>query len=125
MNKIYLKEIQIHNLLLKMRSRIGRKGGIKSGQVKRQRKAMKEQMEMLLSLPVKSKDMKEQLKQFGIDEDNIDNQMLLLVGLFEASLKGNVQAFNSIQELVEKKQDENKDTMNKLDEVLKNIGGVV
>ena len=31
----------------------------------------------------------------------------------------------SIQELVEKKQDENKDTMNKLDEVLKNIGGVV
>ncbi len=86
---------------------------------------MKEQMEMLLSLPVKSKDMKEQLKQFGIDEDNIDNQMLLLVGLFEASLKGNVQAFNSIQELVEKKQDENKDTMNKLDEVLKNIGGVV
>lgn len=125
MNKIYLKEIQIHNLLLKMRSRIGRKGGIKSGQVKRQRKAMKEQMEMLLSLPVKSKDMKEQLKQFGIDEDNIDNQMLLLVGLFKASLKGNVQAFNSIQELVEKKQDENKDTMNKLDEVLKNIGGVV
>ena len=89
---------------------------------------MKEQMEMLLSLPVKSKDMKEQLKQFGIDEDNIDNidnQMLLLVGLFKASLKGNVQAFNSIQELVEKKQDENKDTMNKLDEVLKNIGGVV
>ena len=108
-----------------MRSRIGRKGGIKSGQVKRQRKAMKEQMEMLLSLPVKSKDMKEQLKQFGIDEDNIDNQMLLLVGLFKASLKGNVQAFNSIQELVEKKQDENKDTMKKLDEVLKNIGGVV
>ena len=30
---------------------IARKGGIKSGEIRRQRKAMKEQMEMLLALP--------------------------------------------------------------------------
>lgn len=95
-----------------MRSKIGRKGGIRSGEVKRQRKAMQEQMELLLSLPVKNKDMKKQLKQFGIEDENVDNQMLLLVGLFKSSLKGNVQAFNSIQELVGEKNKNNGDIEN-------------
>lgn len=105
-----------------MRSKIGRKGGIKSGEVKRQRKAMKEQMEMLLSLPVKDKDMKKQLNQFGIDEENVDNQMLLLVGLFKSSLKGNVQAFNSIQELVEDKNNKDNKEIENLVPLAKMLG---
>ena len=37
----------------------GRKGGQKSGEVRRKRKAMKEQLKLLLSLPLKDEDIKQ------------------------------------------------------------------
>ena len=79
----------------------GRKGGIKSGEVRRKRKAMKEQMEMLLSLPFKSKKQFNFMKELGIEEDNIDNQMALIVAMYGKALKGDVQAFNTIREVVQ------------------------
>ena len=60
------------------------KAGKASGEAKRKRKAMKEQMEMLLSLPFNLKDKKgndviEALSSLGIEKDNIDNQMALII----------------------------------------------
>lgn len=81
--------------------RNGRKGGKKSGEVRRQRKAMKEQMEMLLSLPFKSKKQFDFMKKLGIKEDEIDNQMALIVALYGKALKGDVQAFNTIREVTQ------------------------
>ena len=81
--------------------RNGRKGGKKSGEVRRQRKAMKEQMEMLLSLPFKSKKQFNFMKELGIKEDEIDNQMALIVALYGKALKGDVQAFNTIREVTQ------------------------
>lgn len=78
-----------------------RKGGKKSGEVRRKRKAMKEQMEMLLSLPFKSKKQFNFMKELGIEEDNIDNQMALIVAMYGKALKGDVQAFNTIREVVQ------------------------
>lgn len=78
-----------------------RKGGKKSGEVRRKRKAMKEQMEMLLSLPFKSKKQFNFMKELGIEEDNIDNQMALMVAMYSKALKGDVQAFNTIREVVQ------------------------
>ena len=83
----------------------GAKGGKKSGEVRRQRKAMKEQMEMLLSLPFKQKKQLNFIKDLGIEEDEIDNQMALIVAMYGKALKGDVQAFNTIREVV---QDEKK-----------------
>ena len=83
----------------------GQKGGQKSGEVRRQRKAMKEQMEMLLSLPFKQKKQLDFMKDLGIEENEIDNQMALIVAMYGKALKGDVQAFNTIREVV---QDENK-----------------
>lgn len=82
-----------------------KKGGQKSGEVRRQRKAMKEQMEMLLSLPFKQKKQFDFMKELGIEENNIDNQMALIVAMYGKALKGDVQAFNTIREVV---QDEKK-----------------
>lgn len=82
-----------------------KKGGQKSGEVRRQRKAMKEQMEMLLSLPFKQKKQLDFMKDLGIEESNIDNQMALIVAMYGKALKGDVQAFNTIREVV---QDEKK-----------------
>lgn len=121
--------LKAENLTSEQLRERARKGGIKSGKVRRQRKAMKEQMEMLLSLPVKSSKIKEQLKSLGIEEDEIDNQMALIVSLYQTAIKGgknSVNAFNTIMEMTEKKDKEtNKETLDKLDEVLKGLGGVV
>ena len=77
----------------------GAKGGKKSGEVRR--KAMKEQMEMLLSLPFKQSEPLDFMKNLGIEEDNLDNQMALIVAMYGKALKGDVQAFNTIREVVQ------------------------
>ena len=82
-----------------------RQGGQKSGEVRRKRKAMKEQMEMLLSLPFKQEKQLNFMKSLGIEENEIDNQMALMVAMYGKALKGDVQAFNSIREVI---QDEKK-----------------
>lgn len=79
----------------------GVKGGKKSGEVRRKRKAMKEQMEMLLSLPFKQSESLNFMKDLGIEEDNLDNQMALIVAMYGKALKGDVQAFNTIREVVQ------------------------
>lgn len=82
----------------------GRKGGQKSGEVRRQRKAMKEQAELLLSLPFnltdrKGNELKEVLKKLGIDEDNIDNQMAIIVALWKTALGNGRNQVTAVQEL--------------------------
>lgn len=92
----------------------GAKGGKKSGEVRRKRKAMKEQMEMLLSLPCKvqdrdGNDMSKILAEtFGIDEKNIDNQMLMIAALWKTATNSNssqqIQAIKEIREMVKDEQ---------------------
>lgn len=121
--------LKAENLTSEQLRERARKGGIASAKVKKKRKAMREQMEMLLSLPVKNNKLKEQLKKIGIKSNEIDNQMALIVSLYQTALKGgknSVQAFNTIIEMTEEKEKTtNKETLNKLDEVLKELGGVV
>ena len=87
----------------------GAKGGQKSGEVRRQRKAMKEQFEMLLTLPFKQVEQLEFIKELGLNEDDIDNQMALVVAMYGKALKGDVQAFNTIREVTQDSQVVNKE----------------
>ena len=87
----------------------GAKGGKKSGEVRRQRKAMKEQMEMLLSLPFKQIEKLDFIENLGIDKGQIDNQMALLVAMYGRALKGDVQAFKEIREVAQDNQTISKD----------------
>ena len=99
--------IRNEDLTPEQRRENARKAGIASAKAKKKRKAMKEQMDMLLSLPVKSPKMKEQLKKLGIKSNEIDNQMALIVSLYQTALKGgknSVQAFNAIMEMTEEKE---------------------
>lgn len=85
------------------------KGGRKSGEVRRQRKAMKEQLEMLLSLPFKQVEQLNFMQELGINKEDVDNQMALLVALYGKALKGDVQAFNTIREVTQDSQITNKE----------------
>lgn len=81
-----------------------KKGGQKSGEVRRQRKAMKEQAELLLSLPFNIKDkqgneLKGVLEKLGIDEGNIDNQMAMIVALWKTALGNGRNQVTAVQEL--------------------------
>lgn len=71
----------------------GRKGGIKSGETKRNKKAMKETLELLLSMPLKNKKLvdPEQIKSFAdLNGKNIDIQTAILIAQIQKALKGSV-----------------------------------
>ena len=58
-------------------------------------------MELLLSLNIKDEKTKNTLKAFGINEKEMNNQTLLMVGLFKAAMNGNVNAYKEIQTMIE------------------------
>lgn len=90
-----------------------KKGGKRSGEVRRQRKAMREQAELLLSMTFNIQDKQgkglvEQLKALGIPEDQINNQMASLVALWKTTLfngKNQVSAFQELRDLVGDKEE--------------------
>lgn len=95
----------------------GQKGGQKSGEVRRQRKAMKEQMEMLLSLPFNLKDNKgndvaDMLSQLGIEKENIDNQMAMIISLWKTAIGNSNQKIQAVREIREIVQETEKTTDN-------------
>ena len=94
-------------------------GGKASGKARRERKKMREQAEMLLSLPFQDRPIKDvdgntrsllevYKERSGIEDlSEIDNQMAMLIAMWQQALsgdKGSVQAFNSLRELVGEKQ---------------------
>lgn len=109
--------------------RNGAKGGKKSGEVRRQRKAMKEQMDLLLSLPFNLKDSKgndvaDSLEFLGIDKENIDNQMAIVISLWKTAMNSNsAQQINAVREIRDITRDnkENATDLNSVKEVLVKI----
>lgn len=81
----------------------GKKGGIASGKARRERKALKEQLEILLKLPLKNEKMKKQIVDIGIDEREIDNQMALTISLYQEALTGNTKAYELIRDTLGEK----------------------
>lgn len=114
--------------------RKGRNGGIKSGEVRRKKKLMKDQISLLLSLPFPDvrdktgKKIRTMFKQLGIDDENIDNQMAMIIAMWQRALKGDYQAFNSLRDTVgEKPKDEvsveNPNATKILSSISKQLGG--
>ena len=86
---------------IKQRAReIGKKGGQAFARNVRKRKALKEQMELLLTLPLTDERAKKQFESMGIDADNMDNQMAMVVKTYAQALKGNINAVNTIREII-------------------------
>ena len=66
-----------------------------------ERKAMKEQLQMLLEMDVTKANDRKRLKELGISDNQMNNQMLLMTSLFRRGLMGDVQAIKQINEMVE------------------------
>ena len=102
----------------------GSKGGKQAQAARRKRKTQREQLELLLSLPLKNEKAKQQLLSVGIDESDANNQMAMNVAMLNLILKGGkgaVQAYNTFNTILgdlEKNQLE-RDKMKQEIEILK------
>lgn len=85
---------------------IARMGGIASGKARKRKKLMAEQIDLLFSLPLKNEKAKKQLEALGVDAENIDNQMAMLVSMLNTALsndKNKVAAATFLRDTVGEK----------------------
>lgn len=76
---------------------IGRKGGIASGQARRQKANLKKAMQTLLGMDVASEKARKQLEELGLAPTN---EMLLAVSTLQQATKGNQRATENVMKMV-------------------------
>lgn len=92
--------------------KMGAKGGIASGKARRERKAMREQLEMLLKLPLKNEKLKKQIADLGVNKKEIDNQMAMTIALYQEAMRGNTKAYELIRDTIGEKPIEQVQNLN-------------
>lgn len=80
----------------------GRKGGIASGKSRRRKKTMREAMELIAEQPLTHKGLRKSIKAItdGIEDDDIDMITAATMGVFQAAIKGNVSAYETIGKML-------------------------
>ena len=79
---------------------LGRNGGIASGVSRRRKRSLKEAADLYLSLPVSDRKMWNKISRHGVDPDDIDNQMAMIIGLTMAATAGDAKAAKVIVDLL-------------------------
>lgn len=90
----------------------GKKGGIKSGKVRAERKSIKEQLQLLLSMPVTNEIRLNKLREAGFTDIEINNQLFLTYTIFEKALSGDVKATSLIFKTVQNEDSEKANIFN-------------
>ncbi|MCR5034403.1 MAG: KGG domain-containing protein [Clostridia bacterium] len=120
---------------LEERRELGSKGGKNSGEVRRRKRSMRETCDIVLAMPIKSleeaelidiADMKSFVEAKG---KNVTVQDVMILRQVQLALAGSHRSFEFIRDTVGEKPKErietSTETLDRLDEVLANIGGVV
>lgn len=76
----------------------GRKGGIKSGEVRREQKTYRDMAKAMLSATIKDKKILDELQAYGLSETDVKAYTLL--GMIKASANGSHNAFDRLMMLV-------------------------
>ena len=105
----------------------GRKGGIASGVSRRRKRSLKEAADLFLSLPVTDTRTYNKMILAGVDPDDVDYQMAVVIGMTTKAIKGDAKAAKVLIEMLggTKEEEAKQNTLEKLDEVLDEIGGVI
>ena len=77
-----------------------RKGGVASGVSRRRKRSLKEAADLFLSMPVTDTRTFNKMAKAGIDVDDADYQMAVIVGLTMQAAKGNAKAAKVIVDLL-------------------------
>lgn len=87
-----------------------RKGGLNSVESRRRKKSLREKAELLMSLSIKDQEELKKAQQLGLDDSDVDVEMMNLIHMLNIIKKENfnsVGAFNSLKELTEGTQESN------------------
>ena len=79
---------------------LGRNGGIACGVSRRRKRSLKEAADLYLSLPVSDRKMWNKISRRGVDPEDIDNQMAMIIGLTMAATAGDAKAAKVIVDLL-------------------------
>lgn len=87
---------------------ITKKGGIKSGEVRRQKKSLSELAKMIAENPAPTA-AKKKLTKMGISDEDANNNACIVAAVYDKAIKGNMQAVDKWEQLVAvSKSDESK-----------------
>lgn len=102
-------------------------GGRASGAARRRKRALKDAVDLFLSLPVADTRTFNELTQKGVDPGDIDNQMAMVCGLHARACAGDAKAGKLILEMLGEntKDDPMEDQLMKAKELLGGIDGVI
>lgn len=82
----------------------GRNGGIRSGEVRRAKKTMKEAAKMLMEMPVVYESVAKGMKQLKIGQEDMTNQMAIIVSMYKEAMSGNVKAAQFLRDIISDEQ---------------------
>ena len=80
--------------------RIQSAGGIASGISRRRKRSLKEAADLYLSLPVADQKKWNAISRQGVDPEDIDNQMAVIIGLTQRAMKGDAKAAKVVLDLL-------------------------
>ena len=81
----------------------GRKGGIKSGEVRAQNKTFKEIINKFLDGKVSDERLKQQMVKFGFADEEVSNKSCAVFALWKEAIKGNTKAFELMRDTIGEK----------------------
>lgn len=88
----------------------GKNGGKASGVVRRRKKALKEEFEILLSMPLADKALQDNLSALGVKVNgSMTIQTALTAAIIQQAASGNVKAFTAIRDTIEAPNREDKE----------------
>lgn len=79
---------------------LGREGGRASGIARRRKRSLREAADLYLSLPVADRKSWNKIARGGVDPEDIDNQMAMIIGLTQQAMKGDAKAAKVIVDLI-------------------------
>lgn len=101
---------------------IASKGGKAAQEKKKNEKIFESKMKKLLSLPLENEKTVADIKKLGINEDDIDNTMALIIAQYQRALKGDSRAFEIFKDTIDGKLKETvKIETDEDDEIIKDI----
>ena len=96
-------------------------GGRASGVSRRRKKSLREAADLYLSLPVANRRAWNKISAEGVDPDDIDNQMAMIIGLTQKAIKGDAKAAKIIVDLLDNQTGKTTDDMLKDDPITKSL----
>jgi hypothetical protein len=85
---------------------LGRRGGKASGAARRRKRSLKEAADLYLSLPVEDKRRWNKLSRRYLDAEDIDNQMAMVVSLWDGAMAGDARSAKVLIDLLGKDSEE-------------------